>query len=424
MASNQGREQPRAPTQRNNASTAADPSPLRIRLSTATAAPSSVAATSANAEAGPSGATAQRISVSHASQTAQDSLRSSRKRSRRLSSASSSSSGQNGTRSRRQVAPAGLIDLSQDGDALAAPAGDDSIQIVPTRSSTTTPGGREDLDLEIVAGPPPPPDHGNNRERSGSSPLPDFSMPVNGRKRSQSRQALSGAAAVAAASTGNSIDSRIDKGKQRALSTLSDAPNGISNLTTTATEEQAQSLSSLQCPICFGSPSPLVLTSCGHAFCGPCLHAALVAGPPLTPPPPDHLHPYGNGRGARGGGRGRGARGRGARGGARGGGGGGPAAEALLNRAGQRRNPRRGNNVNGGVGGAFAEGFVEDDLDGDLGGANWQDDGNDGPPTELDKHCPVCRAPLKGGWGRSLRGLYLRMAPKSRRAAQPDGGGD
>lgn len=27
----------------------------------------------------------------------------------------------------------------------------------------------------------------------------------------------------------------------------------------------------------------------------------------------------------------------------------------------------------------------------------------------LDKHCPVCRTVLRGGWGRSLRGVVLRM---------------
>ncbi|KAH8914949.1 hypothetical protein BT69DRAFT_1289466 [Atractiella rhizophila] len=35
----------------------------------------------------------------------------------------------------------------------------------------------------------------------------------------------------------------------------------------------------LTCPICLCPPKPLVTTSCGHTFCGPCLHAALLAQP-------------------------------------------------------------------------------------------------------------------------------------------------
>lgn len=33
------------------------------------------------------------------------------------------------------------------------------------------------------------------------------------------------------------------------------------------------------CPICLGPPTPLVVTECGHAFCGPCLHSALTSQP-------------------------------------------------------------------------------------------------------------------------------------------------
>ncbi|GJN92770.1 hypothetical protein Rhopal_005808-T1 [Rhodotorula paludigena] len=134
------------------------------------------------------------------------------------------------------------------------------------------------------------------------------------------------------------------------------------------------SLSHLTCPICFGPPAPLALTSCGHAFCAPCLHAALVAGPALTPPPA-------------GGAAGRGRGGAAARG------------RAALAAAGLRG---RGGSRGGGRGGSAAA---------RRGGASDSDD--DGDP-ELNKHCPVCRTPLYGGWGKSLRGVVLRMAPVKR----------
>lgn len=35
--------------------------------------------------------------------------------------------------------------------------------------------------------------------------------------------------------------------------------------------------------------------------------------------------------------------------------------------------------------------------------------GGEEEETELDKHCPVCRTVLRGGWGKSLRGLTMRM---------------
>jgi hypothetical protein len=38
-----------------------------------------------------------------------------------------------------------------------------------------------------------------------------------------------------------------------------------------------------------------------------------------------------------------------------------------------------------------------------------------GGDPELNKHCPVCRTPLYGGWGKSLRGLVIRMAPVKRK---------
>jgi len=30
-------------------------------------------------------------------------------------------------------------------------------------------------------------------------------------------------------------------------------------------------------------------------------------------------------------------------------------------------------------------------------------------PDDTDGHCPVCRRDLRGGWGKSLRGLHLKM---------------
>lgn len=43
--------------------------------------------------------------------------------------------------------------------------------------------------------------------------------------------------------------------------------------------EKETSMNELVCPICLGPPTPLVVTECGHTFCGPCLHAAMVAQP-------------------------------------------------------------------------------------------------------------------------------------------------
>ncbi|KAG0138977.1 hypothetical protein CROQUDRAFT_104427 [Cronartium quercuum f. sp. fusiforme G11] len=37
------------------------------------------------------------------------------------------------------------------------------------------------------------------------------------------------------------------------------------------------SLANLTCSICLGSPSPLVVTQCGHVACGGCLTASLVS---------------------------------------------------------------------------------------------------------------------------------------------------
>ncbi|KAK4051000.1 hypothetical protein OIV83_003129 [Microbotryomycetes sp. JL201] len=396
MASPTERGQAHAQTAAQPDSYGAGPSPLRVRLSTATAATAPVAAADLQ-RAGPSTTT---VADAHAHE---NTSHHSRKRSRRPSSTSSSASSNQADQSRPSP-----IDLSaDDGPSIVARYNQQGSELVLGE------GGRRririrpainDVDVNLAEESPSPPDR---QHRQGSSPLPDFSIPVNGRPRPLRPTAQ----------FTSEPQQSLDKGKQRALSAPIDST--VTNANSNEGSVRPESLSSLQCPICFGSPTPLVLTSCGHAFCGPCLHAALVAGPPLTPPPPD--------RSARRGGRGIARRGRGR------GAGGGPAAEAFLNRAGQRRNPRRNvnnnsnnnNNNNYGAHGPFEEGYQEDDVDGRIGARgfglddaeDWDNDAQDGPPTELDKHCPVCRAPLRGGWGRSLRGLYLRMAPK--RAGPP-----
>ncbi|GAA6004133.1 hypothetical protein JCM10207_002442 [Rhodosporidiobolus poonsookiae] len=133
-------------------------------------------------------------------------------------------------------------------------------------------------------------------------------------------------------------------------------------------------LNHLTCPICFGPPAPLALTSCGHAFCAPCLHASLVAGPALTPPPPAAA---GRGRGRMRGG---------------------PLPEAMFGRG-----RGRGRGARGGGGGRT------------LGSGGAGDDDEESGDPELNKHCPVCRTALYGGWGKSLRGLVLRMGPAKRK---------
>ncbi|GAA5849261.1 hypothetical protein JCM5353_005991 [Sporobolomyces roseus] len=171
------------------------------------------------------------------------------------------------------------------------------------------------------------------------------------------------------------------KGKGRAI------PSPSPSTAPPPSAETLPSLATLSCPICLGPPTPLALTQCGHAFCAPCLHAALVAGPALTPPPPGTSTPPTRGRGRQ---RGRGnttTRGRWGVGVLGGGSGVGP----------PRSIASRGvNSRTGGGGGVSSD--VEDEGD-----------------PELNKHCPVCRTPLYGGWGKSLRGLVLRMAPVKRR---------
>ncbi|BGO93289.1 hypothetical protein NBRC10512v2_005593 [Rhodotorula toruloides] len=186
----------------------------------------------------------------------------------------------------------------------------------------------------------------------------------------------------AAAVSAKRIEKGKGKGKARDASTssvpLADSTTSANNAAaTTADGERLPSLSHLTCPICFGPPAPLALTSCGHAFCAPCLHAALVAGPALTPPP----------AGTAGAGRGRGGRT-------------GPMGEAarLFNTSTGARG--RGRAARGGYAGRAPAHATEDEDD-------------EGDP-ELNKHCPVCRTPLYGGWGKSLRGLVLRMAPVRR----------
>ncbi|GAA6015534.1 hypothetical protein JCM11491_004385 [Sporobolomyces phaffii] len=176
-----------------------------------------------------------------------------------------------------------------------------------------------------------------------------------------------------------------DKGKGRAVPTPSPSPSTQPPPSAENASPALPSLATLSCPICLGPPTPLALTSCGHAFCAPCLHAALVAGPALTPPPPGA--PTGRGRG-RGGSRGR-ARGVGARGG------GGRAA-------GTTATARRGRGRSNWHEAADRDWDEDDEDDGD---------GDEGDP-DLNKHCPVCRTPLYGGWGKSLRGLVIRMAPR------------
>ncbi|BGP56750.1 hypothetical protein JCM8202_004477 [Rhodotorula sphaerocarpa] len=155
-------------------------------------------------------------------------------------------------------------------------------------------------------------------------------------------------------------------------------------------EPAPKSLAHLECPICCGPPTPLALTSCGHAFCAPCLHAALVSAPALTPPPPGSGAGFGFGAGL-----------------------GGATGPALARRG-------RGFAGVGGGGGGGRRGTAANGTRGRRGGRTGRgdpyDDGaasDDGDP-ELNKRCPLCRSPLYGGWGKSLRGLVLRMAPKNR----------
>ncbi|GAA5882977.1 hypothetical protein JCM8547_003008, partial [Rhodosporidiobolus lusitaniae] len=153
------------------------------------------------------------------------------------------------------------------------------------------------------------------------------------------------------------------------------APSGPSAVPLGADGDPLPTLNHLTCPICFGSPSPLALTSCGHAFCASCLHAALVAGPALTPPPLAGGPPRARRRGH------------------------GYAAET-----GRLFTPGTRGGRGGGRGGRTVGGGPADDED-------------EGDP-DLDKHCPVCRTALKGGWGKSLRGLVLRMGPAKKKTVE------
>lgn len=154
------------------------------------------------------------------------------------------------------------------------------------------------------------------------------------------------------------------KGKTRAVSTWTNPPPPR-----TAAPSSGAALSALTCPICFGSPSPLAITVCGHAFCAGCLHSALLAGPALSPQPAGA-----NGMGVAG----------------------------YVNRA--RVNATLFGPGSGGRG---------------VAGASARRGGNDSEEeTELDKHCPVCRTRLTGGWGKSLRGLTLRMVAVKGSAAK------
>lgn len=164
-----------------------------------------------------------------------------------------------------------------------------------------------------------------------------------------------GTSAASASTTSSFTKDQKGKGKARAIS--SPPPPAPPK----ADDPPAPSLSTLTCPVCLGPPTPLVLTACGHAFCGPCLHASLAAGPALTPPPAD----LGPGT--------RGTRGRGG---------------AAAQQAAQQ--------IFVPTGGARARG-----ARGRGRGTGGPGDGRaDEPPGDLDKHCPVCRAPLRGGVSR------------------------
>ncbi|EGG05089.1 uncharacterized protein MELLADRAFT_107737 [Melampsora larici-populina 98AG31] len=59
-------------------------------------------------------------------------------------------------------------------------------------------------------------------------------------------------------------------------------PQSQSNPTPTQEEnanDDEDSLANLTCSICLGSPSPLVVTQCGHVACGGCLAASLASQP-------------------------------------------------------------------------------------------------------------------------------------------------
>ena len=81
-----------------------------------------------------------------------------------------------------------------------------------------------------------------------------------------------------------------------------------------------------------------------------------------------------------------------------GGGGGGRNASALF-----IPSPRGRNGGSGGRSGATSAYGTDDEEE----------------PSELDKRCPLCRTVLKGGWGRSLRGVTLRVLPKKVPALPP-----
>ncbi|GAA5832981.1 hypothetical protein JCM3766R1_000385 [Sporobolomyces carnicolor] len=194
---------------------------------------------------------------------------------------------------------------------------------------------------------------------------------------------------------GSRPDSKGKTKRRRSVPTPSPSPSTQPPPSNDAASSNSHlaSLATLSCPICLGPPTPLALTACGHAFCAPCLHAALVAGPALTPPPaPVPVRGRGGAR-ARGRARGRGgSRGRGRGTGARG----------------------RGNTRASGPGlGAQWESDDYEDEEGDPASLASLDDAAGGDP-DLNKHCPVCRTPLYGGWGKSLRGLMIRMAPVKR----------
>ncbi|GAA5862800.1 hypothetical protein JCM1840_002678 [Sporobolomyces johnsonii] len=179
-------------------------------------------------------------------------------------------------------------------------------------------------------------------------------------------------------STSTARPVRTRKGKRKARAVFFPPPSADRPRTTPpdADTEPPRSLAHLSCSIFLGPSNPLALTACGHAFCAPCLHAALVAGPALTPPPPDTST--------------RGRRGRGA-----------SYVTAVSSGIFTSTTRGRGRGARGGAAGGAAAGQPSSDDDGD---------------PELDNHCPVCRMPLYGGQGKSLRGLVVGMGPAKRYA--------
>ncbi|GAA5967956.1 hypothetical protein JCM21900_003878 [Sporobolomyces salmonicolor] len=70
--------------------------------------------------------------------------------------------------------------------------------------------------------------------------------------------------------------SRKGKHEARAVSFPPSSADQPSTTPPDADSEPSRSLAHLSCPVYLYPPTPLALTACGHAFCAPCLHVALV----------------------------------------------------------------------------------------------------------------------------------------------------